>query len=251
MLKKGITMNDPLRLACLLLLAAPGVGRAQPVEYENEAAFLQALDGLGFAPLVEDFEGTAWDGYRTTDPFDPQAALEVTSQGLTWSGNDWITTNTNWGRDGSWGVFTAYVTGGWPESFLVVPDRTLYAAGGWFNSNPDFGADIGILIDGVLVANRNIGTGHQFIGVIDPSGFSRVEFVDLEAEAAIGADDFTFGVADTCLADFNGDGSVNTLDVLAFLNAWSAGDPAADFNGDGSINTLDVLAFLNAWSAGC
>jgi hypothetical protein len=54
-----------------------------------------------------------------------------------------------------------------------------------------------------------------------------------------------------CPADFNADGQVNTLDVLAFLNAWSAGDPAADFNGDGSVNTLDVLAFLNAWSAGC
>jgi hypothetical protein len=54
-----------------------------------------------------------------------------------------------------------------------------------------------------------------------------------------------------CAADFNGDGSVNTLDVLAFLNAWSAGDPSGDFNGDGTINTLDVLAFLNAWSAGC
>ncbi len=54
-----------------------------------------------------------------------------------------------------------------------------------------------------------------------------------------------------CPADFNNDGAVNTLDVLAFLNAWSAGDPSADFNGDGSINTLDVLAFLNAWSTGC
>lgn len=54
-----------------------------------------------------------------------------------------------------------------------------------------------------------------------------------------------------CVADFNGDGVVNTLDVLAFLNAWSAGDPRADFNGDGTVNTLDVLAFLNAWSAGC
>ena len=56
---------------------------------------------------------------------------------------------------------------------------------------------------------------------------------------------------DSCTADFNGDGSVNTLDVLAFLTAWAAGDPAGDFNGDGTINSQDVLAFLNAWSAGC
>ncbi|MFG0241903.1 MAG: GC-type dockerin domain-anchored protein [Phycisphaerales bacterium JB054] len=54
-----------------------------------------------------------------------------------------------------------------------------------------------------------------------------------------------------CDADFNDDGDVNTLDVLAFLNAWTAGDEAADFNHDGSINTLDVLTFLNAWNAGC
>lgn len=54
-----------------------------------------------------------------------------------------------------------------------------------------------------------------------------------------------------CAADFNGDGAVNTLDVLAFLHAWNAHDPRADFNGDGSINTIDVLAFLNAWAAGC
>ena len=56
---------------------------------------------------------------------------------------------------------------------------------------------------------------------------------------------------EACLADFNGDGAINTLDVLAFLNAWTAGDSAADINGDGEINTLDVLAFLNFWAAGC
>jgi hypothetical protein len=54
-----------------------------------------------------------------------------------------------------------------------------------------------------------------------------------------------------CVADFNGDGEVNTLDVLAFLNAWNAGDSSADVNGDGNIDTLDVLAFLNLWNAGC
>ncbi len=54
-----------------------------------------------------------------------------------------------------------------------------------------------------------------------------------------------------CPADFNGDTVVNTLDVLAFLNAYNARDPRADFNGDTVINTLDVLAFLNAYTAGC
>jgi hypothetical protein len=54
-----------------------------------------------------------------------------------------------------------------------------------------------------------------------------------------------------CVADFNGDGTVNTQDVLAFLNAWNADDSRADINGDGSINTQDVLAFLNLWNAGC
>ncbi|HZW08993.1 MAG TPA: GC-type dockerin domain-anchored protein [Phycisphaerales bacterium] len=54
-----------------------------------------------------------------------------------------------------------------------------------------------------------------------------------------------------CPGDFNGDGEVNTLDVLAFLNAWNAGDDSGDFNDDGVNNTLDVLAFLNAWNAGC
>lgn len=56
---------------------------------------------------------------------------------------------------------------------------------------------------------------------------------------------------DRCVADFNGDGSVDTLDVLAFLNAWAAGDPRADVNGDGLVDTRDVLAFLNLWNAGC
>jgi hypothetical protein len=54
-----------------------------------------------------------------------------------------------------------------------------------------------------------------------------------------------------CVADFNNDGHVNTLDMLAFLNAWTAGNSSADVNGDGSVNTLDVLAFLNLWNAGC
>lgn len=55
----------------------------------------------------------------------------------------------------------------------------------------------------------------------------------------------------TCRPDVNGDGEVNTLDLLAFLNQWSAGDGGADWNEDGSVNSLDVLAYLNEWVGGC
>lgn len=54
-----------------------------------------------------------------------------------------------------------------------------------------------------------------------------------------------------CQADFNDDGAVDSRDVIAFLNAWAAGDPRADTNGDGTVDTSDVLAFLNLWAAGC
>jgi len=54
-----------------------------------------------------------------------------------------------------------------------------------------------------------------------------------------------------CVADFNGDGLVDSRDVLAFLNAWTGGDGRADIDGNGVIDTRDVLAFLNLWVAGC
>jgi hypothetical protein len=73
-----------------------------------------------------------------------------------------------------------------------------------------------------------------------------------DCEAAIDAFSLTDLVcSDPCYADFNGDGNVNTVDVLAFLNAWGTGDISADCTGDGSVNTQDVLCFLNLWNAGC
>lgn len=38
---------------------------------------------------------------------------------------------------------------------------------------------------------------------------------------------------------------------VLFLNAYKVGDPDADFSSDGTVNTLDFLAFLSAFSAGC
>jgi len=93
--------------------------------------------------------------------------------------------------------------------------------------------------------------------VVTPNSTFRARFVAEDAaggsivEAAVDELQIFDYQCNDCVADFNGDGSVNTQDVLAFLNAWTAGDDTADINGDGSINTQDVLAFLNLWTAGC
>ncbi|VAX42478.1 hypothetical protein MNBD_PLANCTO03-2086 [hydrothermal vent metagenome] len=53
------------------------------------------------------------------------------------------------------------------------------------------------------------------------------------------------------IADFSGNGTIDTIDFLLFLNLWNFGDPSADVNLDGTINTLDFLFYLNAFNAGC
>jgi hypothetical protein len=54
-----------------------------------------------------------------------------------------------------------------------------------------------------------------------------------------------------CRADWNGDGSVNSSDISAFLTTWlgavNAGTLDADFNEDGTVNSSDISAMLTAW----
>ena len=87
--------------------------------------------------------------------------------------------------------------------------------------------------------------------------------VDLDGDL-----DFVFAIAQTqdpyvsvvrskidpqyeCIADFDRDGAVNTIDVVRFLNVYARSDWCGDLNQDGTINTLDVLFFLSAFSQGC
>lgn len=79
--------------------------------------------------------------------------------------------------------------------------------------------------------------------------------VVLSPSFLVGSLEFTEGSATMtrveCLPDFNHDCEVNSQDFIAFLNAFTAGDPSADFNGDGDVNSMDFIAFLNAFVAGC
>lgn len=54
-----------------------------------------------------------------------------------------------------------------------------------------------------------------------------------------------------CLADFNGDGTVDGDDVIGFFAAWDGAAPAADMNGDGTVDGDDVIIFFARWDAGC
>ncbi|HXG49690.1 MAG TPA: VCBS repeat-containing protein [Methylomirabilota bacterium] len=54
-----------------------------------------------------------------------------------------------------------------------------------------------------------------------------------------------------CPGDFDRDGCVDAQDVLAFLNAFNAGDPAADLDGNGVFDGAGLLLFLALFDAGC
>jgi 6-phosphogluconolactonase (cycloisomerase 2 family) len=51
----------------------------------------------------------------------------------------------------------------------------------------------------------------------------------------------------SCPADFDGDGDVDTADLLFLLAAW--GTPDGDVDGDGDTDTADLLALLAAWGS--
>jgi plastocyanin len=54
-------------------------------------------------------------------------------------------------------------------------------------------------------------------------------------------------VESPCPADFDGDGDVDTADLLFLLGAWGTGN--GDVDGDGDTDTADLLDLLAAWGA--
>jgi hypothetical protein len=56
---------------------------------------------------------------------------------------------------------------------------------------------------------------------------------------------------DLCTADVDTDGLVNSMDLMAFGNAYSAGSSTADLTEDQQVNGYDVLKFQEAYTCGC
>ncbi|HZW08954.1 MAG TPA: GC-type dockerin domain-anchored protein [Phycisphaerales bacterium] len=131
-------------------------------------------------------------------------------------------------------------------------DGTLFVAASW--------GDAGNTQPEVRIYDRDL----NLVGSIDTPGSPYDVSMNasgryvLVGSKAVHANDFGNGgrtyayeTAASCVADFNGDGVVDTRDVIAFLNAWNAQDAASDCDGNGVIDTRDVICFLNEWNAGC
>ncbi len=96
-----------------------------------------------------------------------------------------------------------------------------------------------------------------FANFIEPTDQMRVRFLaedrgqDHTVEVAI--DDFSvkfIGCPTSNPADLNNDGSLDFLDISAFLIAFHSQNPSADFNHDGLLNFFDISAFMIAFSKG-
>jgi choice-of-anchor B domain-containing protein len=140
----------------------------------------------------------------------------------------------------------------------------------WFNVDGNLAPNMMVEVSGdggatwVAAANHGRAAGWRRHSVrpashVSPGPDVRVRFrvsnVVGMATVEAGIDDVRLvaPVCDGCLADYNGDGAVDTQDVLAYLNDFTGstneGDP--DLNGDGEVNTLDFLLFLNLYVEGC
>jgi hypothetical protein len=65
--------------------------------------------------------------------------------------------------------------------------------------------------------------------------------------ALFGNPDLALLLPNNCPGDFDGDGDVDTSDLLILLAAWGTAGPQGDVDGDGDVDTADLLALLAAW----
>lgn len=251
---------------------------------EGELAPYTATVGEWVNPVSEDFEQDngwtvdnqgAWLGLWVREvPFDGSFSYEPSTD-YDGSGKCWVTGNTSQ-DDVDGGPMTLI-----SEAYdLTTTQNPTLSYARWFYNDDSRNGDPND--DDVLVVEISSDNGDSWVlleTVVDArsthtiewdlASFTVADYIPLtnavrlrftvsdnpnnsRTEAAIDAIDIrSFDCRDSCPADFNGDGIVNTLDFLAFLNAYNAGDLAADFNGDGTVNTLDFLAFLNAFNTGC
>ncbi len=211
-----------------LLAVVPVCSDAAPVAYTDQTEFLNDLAALGQTAIHQGFEDDgAWGGVRS-----PNTAPSVTHLGVTWSANNLsseVTTSNGAAISGSWGFYSrphGSYTNPDPGTDCTVPgdcgdgwrgqavDGLFYGIGGWVRTNtpfakvglfagtyPDNPVDFGETCDPSgenCTDNAIVGATPKFFGMIDPDGFARFEYRELEGVLEdmklILCDDFYFAL---------------------------------------------------------
>lgn len=164
---------------------------------------------------------------------------------------------------------------------LLVTESAVYLTGGAHTNAQFFSTDsasvaIPSFFQTAFIAAYDHNLNHVEAFVADGAGSSNVRSIAFGAENwhAVGAFSMTLAAGNstirtnggndgfllilgpdepqTCLADFNGDGMVNSGDLLTLLSQLGcSGDCTADLTGDGSVNISDILSFLSQFGNSC
>ena len=142
-------------------------------------------------------------------------------------------------------------TGLWEEQAkLTASDAAVFAAFGHSISMSGGRALLGAFNDGNSGQGESDGPGAAYIigGLSDCNDNGTLDLCDIADGTS--SDTNANGIPDECecLADFDLDGSVGILDLLALLAAWGSnpGGPP-DFDADGTVGILDLLTLLANW----
>ena len=117
----------------------------------------------------------------------------------------------------------------------------------------DLGASPIVRVGGNLATSVNVTSPTSLTAVTPPGSIAGSVSVDVTTLGRTSSrpNAFTYE-SPSCPEDLNGDGVVNSLDMVILLNAFGncPASPAscpADLNGDGVVNALDVIILSNAY----
>jgi hypothetical protein len=102
-----------------------------------------------------------------------------------------------------------------------------------------------LAFDAPLVFTAGPGPNVVVSGPLDGDGL--IDLVTANADEGSGSVSALLNTSECLCADFNGDGLINVIDMVAVILAWGMPDPDADYNGDGVVDVQDLVQVVIEW----